>query len=246
MPARPAGLVLGWGCGAARRSSGGGAPLAEPCRRGLPSRHQVLWSKSQPCHSSTAGGQLLWMDWGRRELVRQSGRARECHGRFVHPPPRPHRVLDARRCRPRRGGGGGGRRRRAAGDRHHRPRQHVRRPALLQGGSGVRHQAHRRLRAVHGPRPQGRAHQRPWPGRRHRWRGRGRPQALLPPDRAGRDRAGVQEPDPALQPGLPGGLLPQAQGRLGPAGGAQRRGHRHHRLPRWPRAAGADPARPRP
>ena len=53
--------------------------------------------------------------------------------RFVHPPPRPHRVLDARRGgAPRRAGGQGGRRR-AAGDRHHRSRQHVRHARVLQG-----------------------------------------------------------------------------------------------------------------
>ena len=53
--------------------------------------------------------------------------------RLVHPPPRPHRVLDARRRGPARRAGGQGGGRRAAGDRHHRPRQHVRDPRVLQG-----------------------------------------------------------------------------------------------------------------
>ena len=55
-------------------------------------------------------------------------------GGFLHPPASAHRVLDARRGGPdRRRGRGQGGRRRPAGDRHHRPRQHVRDPRLLQG-----------------------------------------------------------------------------------------------------------------
>ena len=50
----------------------------------------------------------------------------------------------------------------------------------------------------------------------------------------------LQEPDPALLAGVHGGLLPQAQGRLGPAGRALRGAHRHHRLPGWSRAPGDD------
>ena len=49
----------------------------------------------------------------------------------------------------------------------------------------------------------------------------------------------LPQPHPALQPGVPRGLLLQAQGRLGAARRAQRGAHRHHRLPRRPRAAGA-------
>ena len=55
----------------------------------------------------------------------------------------------------------------------------------------------------------------PGPHRRLRRRRRGRAQGLLPPDRAGRERRRLQEPHPALQPGVPRGLLLQAQGRLG-------------------------------
>ena len=44
-------------------------------------------------------------------------------------------------------------------------------------------------------------------------------EALLPPDPAGREQRRLQEPDPARQPGLHGGLLLQAPGRLGAARG---------------------------
>ena len=53
------------------------------------------------------------------------------------------------------------------------------------------------------------------------------------------NNVGLQEPDPALEPGLPRGLLHEAQGRLGAARGPPRGHHRHHRLPRRAGAAGA-------
>ena len=59
-------------------------------------------------------------------------------GGFVHTPPRPHRVLDARRRGPARRAGGQGGRRRAAGARHHRPRQHVRRRSSSTRSAGRR------------------------------------------------------------------------------------------------------------
>ena len=78
---------------------------------------------------------------------------------------------------------GRGGRRRPARDRHHRPRQHVRRPRLLQGVPEAGHQAHHRHRGLHGPRHRARAARPPGPGRRHRRRRRGRQEALLPPHR---------------------------------------------------------------
>ena len=73
--------------------------------------------------------------------------------------------------------------------------------------------------------------------RRLRWRHRGRQEALLPPHPAGRERPGLPQPDPALQPGLHGGLLLQAADGLGAARAYSRGPDRHHRLPRRPRAA---------
>ena len=55
------------------------------------------------------------------------------------------------------------------------------------------------------------------PHRRLRRRHRGRRQALLPPDAAGREPDRLQEPDPAVEPGVHGGLLLQAPHRLGAA-----------------------------
>ncbi len=62
--------------------------------------------------------------------------------------------------------------------------------------------------------------------------------ALLPPDGAGRERDRLPQPDPALQPGVPGGLLHEAQGRLGAARGPPRGPDRDHRVPGWPGAPG--------
>ena len=159
------------------------------------------------------------------------------HIGVIHPPARPHRVLDARRGGPARRAGGQGGRRRAAGARHHRPRQHVRDARVLQGVPQAGHQAGHRHRGLHGPRPPQRAPDPPGPRRRLRWRHRGRPEALLPPHAAGRERDRLPQPHPARQPGLPRGLLLQAAPRLGAARDAPRGPHRHHRLPRWPRPA---------
>ena len=72
---------------------------------------------------------------------------------------------------------------------------------------GPGRQAHHRHRALHGPRAPHRAAGPSGPHRRLRRRRRGRAQGLLPPDRAGREQRRLQEPHPALQPGLPRGLL---------------------------------------
>jgi hypothetical protein len=109
------------------------------------------------------------------------------------------------------------------------------------GRARPRGQAHPRHRGLHGPRPPHRAHRGPREDGRLRRRGRGRQEALVPPHPAGRERGRLQEPDPARLPVVHGGLLPQAQGRLGAARGAQRGPHRHHRLPRRPRAPGHGP-----
>ena len=64
-------------------------------------------------------------------------------------------------------------------------------------------------------------------------------QALLPPHAAGRERGRLPQPDPALEPRLPRGLLLQAADGLGSARAVPRRADRHHRLSRRARAAGA-------
>ena len=110
---------------------------------------------------------------------------------------------------------GGGRR--PAGARHHRPRQHVRGPRLLQGLPGRGHQPDHRHRGLHGGRVAPRAAGAPGQGRRHRRRRRRRPEALLPPDPARRDERGLPEPLEALLGRLPRGLLLQAPRRLGAA-----------------------------
>ena len=137
---------------------------------------------------------------------------------FVHPPASAHRVLDARRRgadRRRRGGRG---RRRAARDRHHRPREHVRRPRLLQGRQEPGRQADHRHRALPGLRAPHRAPGPPRPHGRLRRRGRGRrarPTTTSP--LLAENATRLQEPHPALEPGVPRGLLHEAQGRLGAA-----------------------------
>ena len=88
------------------------------------------------------------------------------HIGVIHPPARPHRVLDVGRGGPARRAGGQGGGRRAAGDRDHRSRQHVRHAGVLQGVPGPGHQAGHRHRGLHGPRPPQRAPDPPWPRRR--------------------------------------------------------------------------------
>ena len=86
-----------------------------------------------------------------------------------------------------------------------------------------------RDRGLHGRRVPPRAPGAPGQGRRHRRRRRGRPEALLPPDPAGRDQRRLPEPAQALVGRLPRGLLLQAPGRLGAARALPRGPHRHHR-----------------
>ena len=141
----------------------------------------------------------------------------------LRPPAHPHRVLDARRRGPGGRRRGRGRGRRPAGARHHRPRQHVRRPRLLQGLPGRRASS-----PIIGTEAY-MAHE----SRSERPARRGRV------DDSGGDAEGgrklyyhltllaaepsrLPEPDPAGQPGLPGGLLLQAPRRLGAARRAQR------------------------
>jgi hypothetical protein len=105
------------------------------------------------------------------------------------------------------------------------------------GRAGPGRQADHRHRGLHGPRPPHRA-----PGAR----GGSTTPAARP--RAARsstttspllaeNETGYKNLIQLAQPGVPGGLLLQAQGRLGAARGAQRGPHRHHRLPGRPRAA---------
>jgi hypothetical protein len=129
---------------------------------------------------------------------------------------------------------GGGRR--PAGDRHHRPRQHVRRPRVLQGVPQAGRQAHHRHRGLHGARLPPRA-----PGRRGKV------------DDSGGEAEGGKKlyyhltllaennhRATATSSSSPAGRSWRATttspGRLGAARRAPR-GHRHHRLPRRPRAA---------
>ena len=88
-----------------------------------------------------------------------------------------------------------------------------------------------------------RASDAPRPHRRLRRRRRGRQEALLPPHPAGREQHRVPQPAPALQPGVPRGLLLQATDGLGAARPLQRRPDRDHRLPRRPRAPAPGPRR---
>ena len=149
---------------------------------------------------------------------RPSRRRRSRRGRLVHPPPRAHRVLDARR----RGAG------RASWSRRRRPTASRRSAspttATCTGSSTSTRSAERQgIKPILGTEAY-MAHEhrseRPHaagPRRRHRRRRRGRQEALLPPHPAGRERRRLPQPHPAVQPGLPRGLLLQAPDGLGAA-----------------------------
>ena len=145
-----------------------GQPAPRPGGRAGPSGHVPLSDRGPgrrdwPVGDSARGTLAKHTVVSRRHAVEQpAGRRRRSRpraegggrrGRLVHPPPRPHRVLDARRRGAARRAGGGGGGRRPAGARHHRPRQHVRGPRLLQGVPGPGREAGHRHRGLHGPRP---------------------------------------------------------------------------------------------
>ena len=111
---------------------------------------------------------------------------------------------------------GGGRATRG-GD--HRPREHVRRPRVLQGGARDRHQADHRHGGLL------RRHQplRSSPPRRPRH---------LPPHAPRRKRRRLPQPDQDLVAGVPRRVLLQAPGRLRAARAVRRGPHRDERLPR--------------
>ena len=90
-----------------------------------------------------------------RPWIASSRSTRSRDGEVVRPPPPAHRVLDARRCGADRRRRRHGRGRRPARGRHHRPRQHVRRPRLLPGGARRRPHAGDRHRGLHGHRRAG-------------------------------------------------------------------------------------------
>ena len=125
---------------------------------------------------------------------------------------------------------GGRGRRRPAGARHHRPRQHVRDPRLLQGVPGRRASSRSSApsstwptRAATSARPAGAASTTAAATPRA-----ARSSTTTSPLLAENERR-LPEPHPARQPGVPRGLLLQAPGRLGAARRAQRGAHRHHR-----------------
>ena len=144
------------------------------------------------------------------------------HGRrTVRPPARPLRVLDPRRRvpdpRPRQARRGA----RDAGCLAHRSRLDGGRRAALQGGQGNRRQADRRLRGLRRRRPP-RAEE-----------------GLRAPHAARRRHDRLLEPDQAVEPRLPRGLLLQAARRLGAARAARGRRDRALRLPVGPGLQGA-------
>jgi hypothetical protein len=181
----------------------------------------------------------------------ESGAARRVRGsEFVRAPACSHRVLDARWCRESQPADGRDGPAGHARGGHDRPRQHVRGLRVLPAGGQGRREAGHRDRGLPGPgvavpqeagvlgrgRPAGRR-----PGRRGRRRlGRRR---LHPHDDAGRGRGRAAQPVPAVQPGVPGGLLPQAADGPRADRRARQGDHRHHRVPV---GRGADPAAARP
>ncbi len=209
--------------------------------RPLPHRPVALSLESHRCNSSTACGKPAR---AHRRDDRPPKGTQELGSTVVHPPPHPHRVLDARRGgageRPRAGGGRG----RAARPRDHRPRQHVRGPRLLRRLPQGRHQPGHRHRGLHGRRVAPRAAGAAGQGGRHRRRHRRGREALLPPDPPGRVERGLPQPAEALVGRLPRGLLLQAPPRLGAAGAPRQGTHRHDGLPRRGRPPGPAGRRP--
>ena len=146
-----------------------------------------------------------------RKLRGRGGGAGSCAPRrFVRCPPRMpeapfvhlhvhSRVLDPRRRLPDPGPRQAGRRARDAGRLAHRPRLDGGRGPALQGGEGHGREADHRLRGLRRRRPP-----RPEEG-------------LRAPDAARRRQRRLLEPDQALEPRLPRGLLLQAARRLGAA-----------------------------
>ena len=132
---------------------------------------------------------------------------------------------------------GRGRGRRPAGARHHRPRQHVRSPRLLQGLP--RRRASSRSSASRPTWPASRRFERP--PRRGRMDDsggdtEGGKKLYYHLTLLAENRRRLQEPHQAREPRVPRGLLLQAPRRLGAARAPSRRPHRDHRLPRRTRA----------
>ena len=94
-------------------------------------------------------------------------------------------------------------------------------------------------RGVHGGGLPSRAAGATGQGGRHRRGRRGRGEALLPPDAAGRDHGGLRQPHEVVLGRLPRGLLLQARVGLGAPRAVPPRSDRHDRMPRWRGAAGA-------
>src|SRR5882672_8478466 len=151
-------------------------------------------------------------------LVRWLTRARNDP---LRPPPRPLGVLDSRRSVSHPGARGAGRGARDAGGRAHRPRLARRRDRPRQGDGQARREAGARLRGLRRRRPPRAA------------------EGVRAPDAPRRDDGGVREPDQAVEPRLPRGLLLQAARRLGAARDARQGARRALRLPLRPRLQGA-------
>ena len=229
VPARP----VAWPTAASQVS---GPPDPPPSRARYRRNHTAV-TRPQPVDSPR--GHLP------RARTTDPRRARRDVGStVVHPPPHPHRVLDAGRGGAGERPGRGGRGRRPAGPRDHRPRQHVRGPRLLRGVPQGRHQPDHRHRGLHGRRVPPRAAGPAGQGRRHRGRHRRGREALLPPDPAGRVERGLPQPAQAVVGRLPRGLLLQAPPRLGAARAPRQGPHRHHRVPRRRRPPGPAGRRP--
>ena len=186
----------------------------------------------------------LWMEPVDREWV-GSGRGvrgHSTHQRILRPSAHPHRVLDARRRGADRRAGRGRGRRRPAGLGI---TDHGNMYGVLDFYKACRERGITPIIGTEAYMAAQSRHERPVGGAASTTpaaRRAGR-EALLPPDPARRDHAGLPQPHQALVGRLPRGLLLQAPRRLGAARAPPRRPHRHHRLPRRRRAPG--PARGR-